>query len=113
MAGSKSTGIIEVLSQLHQVLLKLNLLIEHVLGLVLLLAKTCHYISGELLLEFERILDLLDLLLLSLELLGLLFLLGHPTALNASQYIGVLLIQLLLVSEGLLDLSKSHLLEVQ
>ena len=113
MAGSKSTGIIKVLGQLHQVLLKLDLLIEHVLGLVLLLAKAGHYIRGELLLELERILDLLDLLLLSLELLGLLFLLGHATALNASQYIGVLLIQLLLVSESLLDLSESHLLEVQ
>ena len=113
MAGSESTGIIKVLCQLHQVLLKLDLLIEHVLGLVLLLAKSGHYICGELLLELERILDLLDLLLLSLELLGLLFLLGHPTALNASQYIGVLLIELLLVRESLLDLSKSHLFKVQ
>ena len=113
MAGSESAGIIKVLGQLHQVLLKLDLLIEHVLGLVLLLTKTCHYICGELLLELERILDLLDLLLLSLELFGLLFLLGHPTALNASQYIGVLLIELLLVRESLLDLSKSHLFQVQ
>lgn len=113
MAGSKSTGIIKVFGQLNQVLLKLDLLIKHVLGLVLLLTKTGHYIRGELLLELEVILDLLDLLLLSLELLGLLFLLSHPTALNASQYIGVLLIEFLLVSECLLDLSESHLFEVQ
>ena len=113
MAGSESTGIIKVFSQLNQILLKLDLLIKHVLGCVLLLTETCHYIAGELLLELERILDLLDLLLLSLELLGLLFLLGHPTALNASQYIGVLLIELLLVRESLLDLSKSHLFQVQ
>ena len=112
MACSKSTGIIKVLSQLHQILLKLDLLIEHVLGLVLLLTKTCHYISGKLLLELERVLDLLYLFLLSLELLGLLFLLGHSTAFNASQYISILLIELLLVSESLLDLSKSHLLQV-
>lgn len=83
MASSKSTGIIKVLSQLHQILLKLDLLIKHVLGLVLLLTKTCHYIRGELLLELERILDLLDLLLLGLKLLGLLFLLGHSTAFNS------------------------------
>lgn len=84
MASSKSTGIIKVFSQLHQILLKLDLLIKHVLGLVLLLAKTCHYISGKLLLELERVLDLLNLLLLSLKLLGLLFLLGHPSAFNTS-----------------------------
>jgi len=98
---------------LHEGLLELNLLIKHILGLIFFFTEAGHHISGELLLELEGILDLLDLLLLSLELLGFLLLLGHATAFNASKNVCILFVKLLLIEKSLLDLSESHLFEVQ
>ena len=92
--------------------MQLDLFIEHVFSLVLLFTEASHDIGGELLLELERVLDLLDLFLFRLVLLGLLLLLGHPPALDAIKDVGIILVELLLVGESLLDLSESHLFQI-
>ena len=93
--------------------MQLDLFIEHVFSLVLLFTEASHDIGGELLLELERVLDLLDLFLFRLVLLGLLLLLGHTSALDAIKDVGIVLVELLLVCESLLDLPESHLLQVK
>ena len=82
VASGKGTGVIEIFGELHKVLLELDLFVKHVFSLILLLTKAGHDIGSELLLELKRVLDFLDLLLLSLKLFGFLFLLGHSTTLN-------------------------------
>ena len=83
---------IKDLEVLRELLLLFNLLIEHVLGFGLFFLKPLHEVAGYLPLELERVGDLLQLLALGVELLGLLLLLGD--ALTCNLYLDLLIVLL-------------------
>jgi hypothetical protein len=75
VSGGKGFVFIQIFSGSSENVLLFDLLIKHVLGLGFFILKFGHGSLGSFVLELERVLDLLDLLSFSIELLKFGFLL--------------------------------------
>ena len=109
--SGEGTAVGEVFVDLVEDLLLLDFLVEHVFSLGLLILKTVHGVVSVFLVVLEAVLDLLDHLALSVDLLKLQVSLSKALALHFLIDVSVFLVHLAFLGQDVFNLRQSKVLQ--